>query len=71
MDYVCKRFDLGICTIHRDLANFKCRSATAVLSINKIVEPNEEQKVLTSSFDQRFTVTLEDNFLGVFDIADK
>ena len=27
-----------------------------VLSINKSVEPNEEQKVLTSSFDEGFTV---------------
>ena len=30
----------------------KYRGCIVVLSINKSVEPNEEQKVLTSSFDQ-------------------
>ena len=49
----------------------KYRGCIAVLSINKSVEPNEEQKVLTSSFDQGFTVNTSDKFLGVSDIADK
>jgi hypothetical protein len=34
----------------------KYRGCILVLSINKSVEPNEELKVLTSSFDQGFTV---------------
>jgi hypothetical protein len=34
----------------------KYRGCIVVLSINKSVEPNEEQKVLTSGFDQGFTV---------------
>jgi hypothetical protein len=34
----------------------KYRRCIVVLSINKSVEPNEEQKVLTSGFDQGFTV---------------
>jgi hypothetical protein len=34
----------------------KYRGCIVVLSINKSVEPNEEQKVLTSSFDQGITV---------------
>jgi hypothetical protein len=34
----------------------KYRGCIVVLSINKSVEPNEEQKVLMSSFDQGITV---------------
>jgi hypothetical protein len=34
----------------------KYRGCIVVLSINKSVEPNEEQKVLTSGFDQGLTV---------------
>jgi hypothetical protein len=34
----------------------KYRGCIVVLSINKSVEPNKEQKVLISSFDQGFTV---------------
>jgi cytochrome P450 len=34
----------------------KYRGCIIVLSINKSVEPNEDQKVLTSGFDQGFTV---------------
>jgi hypothetical protein len=34
----------------------KYRGCNVVHSINKSVEPNEEQKVLTSGFDQGFTV---------------
>jgi hypothetical protein len=34
----------------------KYRGCIVVLSINKSVEPNEEQKVLISSFDQGITV---------------
>jgi hypothetical protein len=33
----------------------KYRGFIIVLSINKSVEPNEEQKVLMSGFDQGFT----------------
>ncbi|KAK1651394.1 hypothetical protein QYE76_069199 [Lolium multiflorum] len=35
---------------------FAMAAALEVLSINKSVEPNEEKKVLTSSFDEGFTV---------------
>ena len=38
------------------LDDHKYRGCIVVLSINKSVEPNEEQKVLTSSFDEGFTV---------------
>jgi hypothetical protein len=38
------------------LMTHKYRGCIVVLPINKSVEPNEEQKVLTSSFDQGFTV---------------
>ena len=34
----------------------KYRGCIAVLSINKSVEPNEEQKVLASNLDQEFTI---------------
>jgi hypothetical protein len=34
----------------------KYRGCIVVLSISKSVEPNEEQKVLTSDFDQGFTI---------------
>jgi hypothetical protein len=34
----------------------KYRGCIVVLSINKSVKSNEKQKVLTSSFDQGFTV---------------
>jgi hypothetical protein len=34
----------------------KYRGCIVVLSINKSVEPNKEQKVLASGFDQGFTV---------------
>jgi hypothetical protein len=42
-----------------------------VLSINKTVKPNEEHKVLTSSFDQGFTVNTSKWVSRVFDNADK
>jgi hypothetical protein len=38
------------------LMTHKYRGCIIVLSINKSVKPNEEQKVLTSGFDQGFTV---------------
>jgi hypothetical protein len=38
------------------LMTHKDRGCIVVLSINKSVEPNEEQKVLTSGFDLGFTV---------------
>ena len=34
----------------------KYRGCIAILSINKSVEPNEEQKVLASNLDQEFNV---------------
>jgi hypothetical protein len=40
----------------RRLMTHKYRGCIVVLSINKSVEPNEEQKVLKSGFDQGFTV---------------
>jgi hypothetical protein len=41
---------------HASLMTHKYRGCIIVLSINKSVEPNEEQKVLMSGFDQGFTV---------------
>jgi hypothetical protein len=38
------------------LMTHKYRGCIVVLSINKSVEPNEEQKVLMSGFDQGITV---------------
>jgi hypothetical protein len=38
------------------LMTHKYRGCIVVLLVNKSVEPNEEQKVLTSGFDQGFTV---------------
>jgi hypothetical protein len=49
----------------------KYRGCIIVLLINKSVEPNEEQKVLTSGFDQGFTVKLANGFSGVFGNANK
>jgi hypothetical protein len=44
----------------------KYRRCIIVPSINKSVKPNEEQKVLTSSFDQGFTVnTSKQVFRGI------
>jgi hypothetical protein len=40
----------------RPVMTHKYRGCIIVLSINKSVEPNEEQKVLMSGFDQGFTV---------------
>jgi hypothetical protein len=45
----------------------KYRGCIVVLSINKSVEPNEEQKVLTSGFDQGFTAnTSKQVFRGIW-----
>jgi hypothetical protein len=45
----------------------KYRGCIVVLSINKSVEPNEEQKVLMSSFDQGITVnTSKQVFRGIW-----
>jgi hypothetical protein len=50
-----------------DLMTHKYRGCIVVLSINKSVEPNEEKKVLTSSFDQGFTVnTSKQVFRGIW-----
>ena len=48
----------------------KYRGCIVVLSINKSVEPNEEQKVLAGDLDQEFTVKLADRFSVVFETAD-
>jgi hypothetical protein len=49
------------------LMTHKYRGCIVVLSINKSVEPNEEQKVLTSGFDQGFTVnTSKQVFRGIW-----
>jgi hypothetical protein len=53
------------------LITHKYRGCIVVLSINKSVEPNEGQKVLTSGFDQGFTVNTSKRVLGVFDNASK
>jgi hypothetical protein len=45
----------------------KYRGCIVVLSINKSVEPNEEQKMLTSGFNQGFTVnTSKRVFRGIW-----
>ena len=53
------------------LMTHKYRGCIVVLSINKSVEPNEEQKVMASSFDQGFTVNTSKQVSRVFDIAYK
>jgi hypothetical protein len=51
----------------RALMTHKYRGCIIVLSINKSVEPNKEQKVLTSGFDQGFTVnTSKQVFRGIW-----
>jgi hypothetical protein len=49
------------------LMTHKYRGCIVVLSINKSVEPNEKQKVLTSGFDQGFTInTSKRVFRGIW-----
>jgi hypothetical protein len=56
-----KNPDMGTMMTH------KYRGCIVVLLINKSVEPNEEQKVLMSSFDQGFTVnTSKQVFRGIW-----
>jgi hypothetical protein len=51
----------------RPMMTHKYRGCIILLSINKSVEPNEEQNVLTSSFDQGFTVnTRKQVFRGIW-----
>jgi hypothetical protein len=51
------RFGPNICQGQLSSAmTHKYRKYIVILLINKNVEPNEEQKVLTSGFDQGFTV---------------
>ena len=47
----CSTYDESWC-----LMTHKYRGFIVVLSINRSVDPNEEQKVLTSSFDEGFAV---------------
>jgi hypothetical protein len=50
-----------------EVMTHKYRGCIVVLSINKSVEPNEEQKVLVSSFDQGITVnTGKQVFRGIW-----
>ena len=42
--------------VHCCVMTHKYRGCIVVFSISKNVDPNEEQKVLTSSFDEGFTV---------------
>jgi hypothetical protein len=49
----------------------KYRGCIVVLSINKSVEPNEEQKVLTCGFDQGFTVNTSKRVFRVLGNANK
>jgi hypothetical protein len=50
-----------------NMMTHKYRGCIIVLSINKSVEPNEEQKVLMSGFDQEFTVnTRKQVFRGIW-----
>ena len=53
------------------LMTHKYRGCIVVLSINKSVEPNKEQKVLASNLDQKFTLKLADRFSVVSETADK
>jgi hypothetical protein len=46
----------AVCPLLVRVTTNKYRGCIVVLSINKSVEPNEEQKVLTSGFGQGFTV---------------
>jgi hypothetical protein len=51
----------------QSMMTHKYRGCIIVLSINKSIEPNEEQKVLTSGFDQGFTVnTSKRVFRGIW-----
>jgi hypothetical protein len=51
----------------RALMTHKYRGCIIVLSINKSVKPNKEQKVLTSGFDQGFTLnTSKRVFRGIW-----
>jgi hypothetical protein len=50
-----------------EVMTHKYRGCIIVLSINKSVEPNEEQKVLTSGFDQGFTINTSNRvFRGIW-----
>jgi hypothetical protein len=51
----------------RSVMTHKYRGCIVVLLINKSVKPNEEQKVLTSGFDQGFTInTSKRVFRGIW-----
>jgi hypothetical protein len=45
-----------VAVVHWVVMTYKYRGCIVVLSINKSVEPNEEQKVLMNGFDQGFTI---------------
>ena len=51
----------------KGMMTHKCRGSIAVLSINKSVEPNEEQKVLAGRFAQGFTANTNRRiFMGFY-----
>jgi hypothetical protein len=55
------------CARSYNLMTHKYRRCIVLVSINKSVEPNKEQKVLTSGFDQGFTVnTSKRVFKGIW-----
>jgi hypothetical protein len=51
-----KAYMAGVAQHRSPLMIHKYMGCIIVFSINKSVEPNKEQKVLTSSFDEGFTV---------------
>jgi hypothetical protein len=60
-------FILELCELFKCVMTHKYRGCIVVLSINKSVEPNEEQKVLMSSFNQGITVnTSKQVFRGIW-----
>ena len=50
---VCKGFNPRICTIHRDLANFKCRSATDGITARLLPVESKPQVWIEIGFDHR------------------
>jgi hypothetical protein len=54
------------CRTSIELMTHKYRGCIVVSSISKNVDPNEEQKVLTSSFDEGFTVNAHRQVFGGF-----
>ena len=50
---VCKWIDPGVCTIHRDLPIFKCRSATkSIIPVTRIIRHHKVSPYLASGIDK-------------------